>query len=77
MIRDTGEESLLTEVHHDAAEVVKGETLKKWEDLKENEKVGWRRRLSEAGHWTAEQGESVLKGVFFSELGAIAAQALG
>ena len=77
VVRDTGRESLSTEVHHDAAEVVKGETLKKWEDLKENEKVGWRRRLSEAGHWTAEQGESVLKGVFFSELGAIAAQALG
>lgn len=77
VVRDTIG-GLETEVHHNPAAVEgQSETLTKWEDLKESERVGWRRRLSKAGHWTADQGESVLRGVFFSELGAIAAQALG
>jgi glycyl-tRNA synthetase len=78
VVRDLGE-GLETDVLHDPAAVggQKEEKLTKWEDLKESEKVNWRRRLSTAGHWTADQGESVLKGVLFSEMGAIAAQALG
>lgn len=48
-------------------QVVKGETLRKWEELEEHERVGWRRRLTEAGHWAEGQGEAVLKGVLFSE----------
>jgi hypothetical protein len=85
VVRDVGE-GLETDLHHDPAGVegqtdtepeTEPENLRKWEDLKESERVGWRRRLSKAGHWTADQGEGVLKGVLFSELGAIAAQALG
>jgi hypothetical protein len=75
IVRDKGLE-LSTEIHHDA-ELVEGETLRKWEDLHEDERVGWRKRLSEAGHWSANEGESVLKGILFSELGGLAAQIAG
>lgn len=72
VVRD-GDDGLSTEVHHDA-EPVEGETLRKWEDLSKAERVGWRKRLGEAGHWSADEGESVLKGILFSELGGLAAQ---
>ena len=41
---------------------------KRWEELKEHEKEVWKKRLVEAGEWTASEGEAVLKGVFFSGL---------
>ena len=47
---------------------------RKWEDLASHEKEAWKRRLQEAGEWAGEEGETVLKGVFFSGLaGAVAA----
>ena len=69
VVRDRGTE-ISAEVRHDA-EVVKDETLKRWEDLEEHQKVGWKKRLSDAGHWAESQGEAVLKGVFFSELAGV------
>ena len=38
---------------------------KKWEDLSHKEKETWKERLVHAGEWAIEEGESVLKGVFF------------
>ena len=76
VVRDVVGQELSTELHDDA-ELVQKETLRKWEDLHESEKVSWRKRLIDAGHWTANQGESVLKGVFFSELAGLAAQMEG
>ncbi|MDI1491633.1 MAG: hypothetical protein OHK93_002842 [Ramalina farinacea] len=47
---------------------------RKWEDLASHEKEVWKRRLEEAGQWAVEEGETVLKGVFFSGLaGAVGA----
>ena len=47
---------------------------RKWEDLASHEKEAWKRRLVDAGQWTVEEGEIVLKGVFFSGLaGAVGA----
>ena len=69
IISDLGND-LSTEVHHDAA-VAQKETLRKWEDLKEHEKKTWRQKLSKAGHWSMDEGESILKGVFFSELAGL------
>lgn len=48
----------------------------KWEDLPAKQKEGWKKKLSEAGHWSKdwaeETGEAIFKGVLFSELaGAI------
>ena len=70
----TGE--LSTEVRH-GEEVVQGETLKKWKDLQEHEQEGWKKKLSDGGHWTASQGESVLEGIFFSEYGGLVGDIVG
>lgn len=54
----------------DPATLVKDELQsKKWEELEEAEREGWKRRLLEAGEWAVEEGEAVLKGVMFSGLG--------
>ncbi|KAL9105348.1 MAG: hypothetical protein Q9227_009468 [Pyrenula ochraceoflavens] len=66
VVRDTGTE-LAAEAKHDA-ELVRDETVKKWEELEEHQRVGWRKRLMDAGQWAEGQGEAILKGVFFSEL---------
>jgi len=66
IVRDVAGTELSTEVHH-GAEIVERE-VRRWEELHEHEKEGWRKRLTDAGHWTADQGEAILKGVFFSEL---------
>jgi hypothetical protein len=76
VIRDEGDGKLSTEVRHDV-EVVQEETLRRWEDLHEHEKEKWKRKLSEAGHWTSSQGENVLKGVLFSELAGIVGGMVG
>jgi hypothetical protein len=44
----------------------------KWEGLSREQKEKWKGKLKAAGHWTEDMGETVLKGVVFSELaGAI------
>lgn len=54
----------------DPATVVKDELQgRKWEEMEEVEREGWKRRLLEAGEWAVEEGEAVLKGVMFSGLG--------
>jgi glycyl-tRNA synthetase len=74
VVRDTGSD-LSAELHHDA-EVIKEETLKKWEDLSEHQKRDWKERLKDAGHWAEQQGETVLKGILFSELAGIVGDAV-
>lgn len=62
-----GAETALSAELRDASELVQGEhKAKKWEDLAEHEKKAWKQRLIETGEWTVQEGESVLKGVFFS-----------
>lgn len=47
---------------------------RKWEDLASHEKEAWKHRLVEAGQWAVEEGDTVLKGVFFTGLaGAVGA----
>lgn len=54
----------------DSATVGKDELQgKKWEEMEDVEREGWKRRLLEAGEWAVEEGEAVLKGVMFSGLG--------
>ena len=50
-----------------------GVSVKKWEDLKPHEKRSWTKRLEEAGVWTLQEGEGILKGVFFSEVAGVVA----
>ena len=71
VMRDTGSD-VAAELHHEV-DVVKEEALKKWEDLTAHEKKGWKQKMVDAGHWAEQQGESVLKGILFSEMAAFAA----
>jgi glycyl-tRNA synthetase len=64
------EGDLATELHREA-DVVGASTVKRWEELTEHEKKGWKQRLSDTGHWSTSHGESVLKGIFFSELAGV------
>lgn len=54
--------------------------LKKWEELSQGQQKRWRDKLVGAGAWSAEYGETIFKGVFFSELagavGRAAAEAM-
>ena len=74
IVRGTGT-SLSTEAHHDAEQLSK--QGRRWEDLKHDEREIWKKRLAEAGEWTLEQGETVLKGIFFGEVGGIVGGAIG
>jgi prolactin regulatory element-binding protein len=72
---------LSTEVHTNRAELLeKDAEVKKWEELSPHQQERWKQRLIDAGHWSADYGESILKGVFFSEVagavGRAAAEAL-
>ena len=49
--------------------------VKPWEELSEHDRSWWTERLKEAGAWAVEEGEAVLNGVFFSEIGPRAAHA--
>jgi len=58
------------------ADTVIGETHKKWEELDQHERQTWNRRLVDAGEWAVEEGEAVLKGVFFQNIGMVVGAAV-
>ena len=74
MVRDTGT-SLSADVHDHSTTVLK--EAKRWEELNEREREGWKQKLMDAGEWMAEEGEAVLKGVFFSQLAAVVGAEVG
>ncbi|CAI6340285.1 unnamed protein product [Periconia digitata] len=63
------------EVHVGEEDVVKkhGEA-RKWEDLSHHEQKEWKETLAEAGMWAVGEGETVLKGIFFGQLGGLVGQ---
>ncbi|KAF2644918.1 hypothetical protein P280DRAFT_466182 [Massarina eburnea CBS 473.64] len=68
--------ALSTEVHQGEEDVVKKHTdAKKWEQLSHGEQKKWKERLSSAGLWAAAEGETILKGIFFGQLGGIVGHA--
>jgi len=73
MVRDEGTD-VSVEVRDDE-EIVRREA-KRWEELEEHERVGWKQKLVEMGEWAAEEGEAVLKGVFFSQIAGAVGQAV-
>jgi len=73
---EDGSGELSTEVHSDTAELLrKHAQARKWEELSKNQQQRWKQRLIEAGEWVESQGETVLKGIFFSELAGAVGQA--
>ena len=64
-----GRETALSAELRNSNEAIEGEQkAKRWEELKQHEKETWKKRLVDAGEWTAAEGEAVLKGVLFSGL---------
>ncbi|ODH13537.1 hypothetical protein ACO22_07164 [Paracoccidioides brasiliensis] len=50
---------------------------RKWEDLHEHERKAWRDKLSAAGHWAIEEGEAILRGLFFGQIAGVVGGAVG
>lgn len=68
--------ALSTEVHEGEHDVVKKHTeAKRWDDLDAHAQQRWKEKLAAAGMWTIEEGETILKGIFFSEAGALIGRA--
>ena len=74
LVRDSGS-SLSTQLHDDESAV--GDQGIPWEELTKDQKELWKTRLIEAGEWTLEEGETVLKGVFFSQIGGLVGGVVG
>lgn len=51
--------------HH--AESSEERRLQAWKDLSFPQQAAWKQKLTDAGRWTAAEGESILLGVLFSE----------
>jgi hypothetical protein len=49
---------------------------KSWEQLSPKQKSLWKKRLSDAGHWAEDMGETVFKGIVFSEIAGVVAEAV-
>jgi prolactin regulatory element-binding protein len=63
---------LSTEVHEGHVDVVKKHAeAKRWEELSKGEQMEWKEKLAHAGMWAVEEGETVLKGIFFGQLGGV------
>lgn len=74
VIREDAEtgSTLSAEVHDGPEDIVKRHTeAKKWEELSQEERKRWRDKLVDAGMWAVEEGETILKGIFFSQAGAM------
>lgn len=74
VVRSEGTE-VSAEVHHDE-EIIRREA-KRWEDLDEHQQKAWKRKLIELGEWAVEEGETILKGIFFSEIAGAVGHAVG
>ncbi|EUC43926.1 hypothetical protein COCMIDRAFT_99590 [Bipolaris oryzae ATCC 44560] len=68
--------ALSTEVHEGDEEVLKKHAAaRRWDELSKEEKHIWREKLSEAGMWAVGEGETILKSIFFGQLGGLVGQA--
>ncbi|EEH10477.1 conserved hypothetical protein [Histoplasma capsulatum G186AR] len=55
----------------------KAQHPRKWADLHEHEREAWKAKLSAAGHWAKEEGETILRGLFFGQVAGVMAGAVG
>ena len=77
IVREESLGDISAEAIHSDAEVIKEETLKKWEELSASQKKSWKQKLMDAGHWAEHQGENVLQGILFSEMAGVVGQMVG
>jgi prolactin regulatory element-binding protein len=68
---ETGGE-LSTEVHEGHEAVLKKHTeAKRWDELSREDQLLWKKKLSDAGMWAVEEGETILKSIFFGQIGGL------
>lgn len=49
---------------------------KRWHEMEEHEKARWREKLTDAGHWAADEGETILKSLIFGQIAGFVGQAV-
>ncbi|KAF2828569.1 hypothetical protein CC86DRAFT_319474 [Ophiobolus disseminans] len=66
---------LQTEVHDGHEAVLKKHTeAKKWDDLSKEDQRLWKKKLTDTGMWAAGEGETILKSIFFGQIGGLVGQ---
>ena len=79
-MRSDVETGLTASLHpngHPDIETIEKENLKRFEDLHPTQQETWKKRLKDTGHWTENQGEAILKGVFFGEIAGVVGEVVG
>lgn len=73
VIDPDSETALSTEFHEGGEEdlVKKYTEAKRWEELSQEQRKAWKDKLAAAGMWAVEEGETILKSIFFSEAGGL------
>lgn len=68
-------EELSTEVHAGDEDVLKKHAqAKKWDELSKEDQRLWKKKLSDAGMWAVDEGETILKSIFFGQIGGLVGQ---
>ncbi|KAL9091918.1 MAG: hypothetical protein Q9165_004670 [Trypethelium subeluteriae] len=70
VVHEHAPEELSLDVHPDAQAYLaseRGAQAKRWEELEPHQQAAWREKLVKAGHWALDEGDTVLKGILFSE----------
>jgi prolactin regulatory element-binding protein len=66
---------LSTEVHEGHEAMLKKHTeAKRWDELSKEDQVLWKKKLSDAGMWAVDEGETILKSIFFGQIGGLVGQ---
>jgi hypothetical protein len=75
---DPANTGVAVDVHADKkALLAEHAEAKHWDDLSDEHKVEWKRKLVTAGIWAEHEGEKILKGVMFSTYAGFVGQAAG
>ncbi|KAL9632217.1 MAG: hypothetical protein Q9204_003883 [Flavoplaca sp. TL-2023a] len=78
VIHDDGESGKLKAGFHRPGKEGSSSEVTRFENLSRKEKEIWKQRLEQAGVWAVDEGEAVLKGVFFGSVaGAVGAAVRG
>jgi len=76
VLRDSETTDVSIDVIPDKEEYLKQDAAAKhWHEMEEHEQHKWREALIKAGHWTLDEGETILKGVLFSSYAGLVGQA--
>lgn len=67
--------TLSTEVHDGHEAVLKKHAeARRWDELSKEEQKIWKTKLADAGMWAVGEGETILKSIFFGQIGGLVGQ---